>query len=140
MFRLAAQFFGAVLVGVCLSAFALLLASIAALLRLLPGLLSLTRRGLRAFLILSFRAYYLLLSQLAPFFQRLVGVDVLSGPWRAIVCTLLSVALGLLCLSLAELPMTVWTIAPFAGHGLWVGLIWHQVEDAGGLQLGVRIQ
>jgi hypothetical protein len=127
------------LVGACIFGLVQFFLSLAALFRLLPLLLRAFRLGLRGLLILSFRLYYLILSQLAPPIERQLGIDVLAGIPRVAATILLSLLLGCLLLLVVGANVTGWAIALFLVHGLFVGLTWDDIEAPGGIQLGVRI-
>ena len=128
------------LVSVCLASMSLMLFSIAALLRLLPRLLNLIHRGLRGLLILSFRFYRLILSRIAPFVYQHLNGNLLAGPLRVVSCLVLSLVLGSLLFMLVSVRVTGLSLALFLFHGLAVGLAWDEIEEPGGLQLGVKLQ
>jgi hypothetical protein len=129
-----------ILIGACCLSIIALVLAVVALLRLLPALLAAIRLGLRGICILSFRLYSLVLTWLAPFVQQRIGVDVLTGLPRIGATLILSLALGLLFLAITRLPIAVWSMGLLILHGLVVGLAWDELEDPGGLRLGVKVQ
>ncbi len=113
-------------------------ASAAAFFRLWPSFGGALRSIAIALLIISVRFYFLLLSRLAPVMERWLGIRVLDGLPRIAATTLLSLAIGCLVLVLAGWGPNRWTVLLLAGHGLLTGLVWEEVLDDDGLQLGVR--
>jgi hypothetical protein len=88
-------------------------------------------------LIVSYRFYHRILTTLAPAITR-TGVDVLAGNWRVAATTCLSLVIGVL-VSLLALPLLPVVLVLAAIHGLVVGLVWDEIEQPGGLQLGTRL-
>ena len=140
MFGLLSRVLGYILVGVCLTALSFAFFSIAALIRLLPRMLHLAHRGLRAFLLLSFRLYRLLLTRLAPFAHRYLKVNVLAGYSRVVASVVLSLMLGLLFLCATRLTVNGWGVGLSLLHGLSVGFLWDEIEAPRVLRLGLRMQ
>jgi hypothetical protein len=136
LFRL----FEHVLVGACLSSLSLALFGITACLRLLPRFLHLARLGLRGFLVLSFRLYYRVLSHLAPAARRHLRIDILTGGHRVAASASFSLVLGLLLVLILGRPVTGWSLGLSLLHGLFVGLVWDDIEEPGGFRLGVNTQ
>jgi hypothetical protein len=129
-----------VLVGTCLGSVNLILLGVAGLIRLLPEALRLIHFCLRGVLILSFRLYRLILGRLAPMMRQGLGLDLQDGFPRAVVCSLLSLALGAMLLILIRGHVTGWGLGLCLLHGLAVALAWDEIEDPGGLQLGTRTE
>ncbi len=117
----------------------MLLVSIAGLLRLLPTVVPVLARFGWALVLLSCRLYYQVLIRVAPVVQERAGIDVLDGLWRLAVTVAMSIGIGLVLLFLAQWPVTVWTVLPFAIHGLFVDFIWDEIPEADGLEMGVRL-
>ncbi len=113
---------------------------VAAALRLLPSLLNVARRAIRIFMVLSFRLYSLILTNLAPLIGSYFGVNILTGYLRILSTIILSLTLGLLLSVLIGLPISGWSIGILATHGLFVGLAWDEVTKSEGFQLGVHIE
>lgn len=128
------------LIGACLSSLSLFFFSLVALLRLLPGLLRFIHVCLRSILILSYRLYRLVLMWLDRHVQHRLGLTILSGYLRVIACLVLSLLLGALILLVTDLPFPGWIVGLSVIHGLIVGLAWDELEDPGGLQLGVKMR
>ena len=127
------------LVGVCLTAFSLVLFSLAALLRLLPSLAAFCRLCLRAFLVISYHLYRLILRRANPFVQSYAGIDLLSGHFRITSCLLLSIFGGLLVTLLSGFSYR-WCLGVALTHGLLLGLAWDEFENPDGLQLGAKVK
>jgi len=125
---------------VCLFSLAQCFIALALLLRFLPATAKFARFCLRGLLILSFRWYRLLLTQIAPFLKRLVGIDILAGIARVGATILLSLLQGFVLLFLLHWPIAVWNVGLFVLHGLLVGLAWDEMEHPGDLQMGAHIQ
>lgn len=114
--------------------------SLAGFLRLLPTLVPVLWRGTWGLLVLSCRLYYLVLTRLAPYIQAWTHVQVLEGLWRLTATVLLSLLLGLVFLLLLQWPVSGWALLLTLLHGIFVDLVWDEIPDSGGLQLGVKIQ
>ena len=140
MFGLIAQVFEHILVGACLTAFSMVLFSLALLLRLFPRLLGFARLCLRELLTLSFRLYRMILTWLDTIFQYRLGVNLLTGYRRVLACLFLSLILGLLIVTLAGLSISGWSVILSLLHGLIVGLTWDEIEEPEGFRLGVKSQ
>jgi len=138
MINLLMQLSNQILVGACCLSIIATFLSLAALLRLLPALFAVIRLALREILILSFRLYSLVLTRLAPFIQQRIGIDVLTGIPRIAATLVLSLVLGLLLLALTRIHITGWSVGLSILHGLAVGLVWNEIEEPGGLRLGVK--
>ncbi len=139
MIGLVIGLFERTLLTFCLMSLVLLALSLAALVRFLPGLVAFLGRLLRGFLIFSFRLYYFVLGLLDPLIRLRLGISVLSGFGRVGGTLLLSLALGLLLLAVARVPLSGWSVGLLMLHGLFVGLVWDEVEELRGLDLGAKI-
>src|SRR5262245_33184973 len=133
-----ARLFGTVIVGTTVFALNLFFVGVAGVLRLIPLALPLVGRGVWGLLVFSCRLYYLLLTRLAPFVEKYMRVKLLSGLWRLGITVGLSLALGLAVLLVTPLPITLWTVAPFVLHGLFVDFVWDEIPGLAELQMGVR--
>ena len=140
MFGLVFRLIEYVLMGGCLSSLSLVFFSIAASLRLIPRFLHLVRLGLQGFLIISFRLYHLVLSCLAPAAQRRLKINVLSGGFRVVASISFSLVLALLLILLVGRPVSGWSVGLSLLHGLFVGLVWDEIENSGDFRLGANIQ
>lgn len=140
MLALVFRLFEHMLIGVCLTSLSMVFVSLTALLRLLPRSLPLIRRGLRGFLVLSFRFYRLLFTHLAPTIQRWLDIDILRGYSRVAAAVVASLVLGLSLICLTNLPINGWGVGLALLHGLTVGSAWDEIESPRGLQLGVEIE
>lgn len=128
------------LVYTCFGSLIFVFMSLGGLLRLLPRLLRLLFSLLRALLILSFRLYALLISQLSPLFEHLFHVSLRQGLGRLLACLTFSLVLGLIGLWLFGLPIAWWHIGLLLLHGVTVSLVWEEIQKPGSLQLGERIK
>jgi hypothetical protein len=117
----------------------MLFISLAGLVRLLPLLLPTVGRLAWGLLLLSCRVYYLLLTRVAPILKARLRVDLLNGLWRLAATVSLSLALGLLFLFSAQWPLMIWTVGPFAVHGLFVDYIWDDIPETANLLMGMRL-
>ena len=81
-----------------------------------------------------------ILSLVAPYVERWLGVDPLAGWPRVVAALLLSLTIGGVILALTPLTLSVVTLGLIVAHGLGVGLAWDEIASPGGLQLGVRLQ
>jgi len=140
VFDLLGRLFNQLLIAGCCLSLILVLVSLAGLIRLLPALLPFARLGLRVFLVLSYRAYALILSRLAPDAKRGLGIDILSGFPRVVATGLLSLVVGLVFLALTRSPVTIWNAGLFLLHGLVVGWVWNGIEEPDDLLLGVKLR
>lgn len=127
------------IIGVC--AFSLLQGAIglAAVLRLLPALLSLARYLTRLFFVGSFRLYRLLLTLAGRWLKRFAGIDILTGIPRLIATLLLSISLWLATVLLLRVSLSVWIFVPAVLHGLIVGLLWDDLAQPSELQMGIKL-
>jgi hypothetical protein len=132
------NFLGRVLIGALFFGLTFLLINFMAVVRLLPYLLVGVRRIVRNLVILSYRFYRMTFIRLQPMIQNQLGIDVLNGPARLILCILFSLALGSLALIFVDLSTGIWIIGISFLHGLFVGLAWDDIENPGGVQLGVE--
>lgn len=139
MFGTLARMLSQLLVAGCCLSLNVLVVSVAVLVRHLPGLLLFARKGLRWWLVISYRAYHALLSRLAGRARAWLQVDLLATLPRILVSTLLSLGWGVGLLALLGVPLRVWSIGPFALHGLLVGWLWDEVAEPGGIRLGERL-
>ena len=128
---------GRMLVGALLFGLILFFFSLASTVRLLPRLIEGIRRIVRTALILSFRFYRLILVRVRPALLEHLGVDILADHTRLVACLLLSLAFGLIPLVFISLANTAWILGASILHGLLVGLAWDDIENPGGVQLGV---
>jgi len=128
-----------VIIGVC--AFSVLQGAIglAAVLRLLPALLSLARYLTRLSFVASFRLYRLLFALVAPLVKRSSGIDLLTGIPRLVATVALSTSLWLTALLLLQASLSVWIFVPAILHGLIVGLLWDDLAQPGELQMGIKL-
>ncbi len=133
--RLFGQF---ALAGCCLS-LNMLLVSFAILIRRLPALLDLARRALRGWLVLSYRLYSAVLSALAPLCWQLAGLNLVAWWPRTLLSLGVSLLSGVGLHLLLGLPPRLWTLIPFALHGLVVGALWDELTEPGGIRLGERL-
>ena len=140
MFDLLGRLFNQLLIAGCCLSLVLVLVSLAGVLRLVPALLPFVRLCLRAFLVLSYRAYALILRRLAPNITRWLGVDVLTPVPRLVATLLLSLGFGLAFFTLTQAPVTIWNTGLLVFHGLAVGWIWDGIEGSDDLLLGVKIR
>lgn len=114
--------------------------ALAGLLQLLPTAIPLVGRVLWALLVLSCRLYVLVLVRLAPLVRARTGVDLTDGLWRVGATLTLSLLVGTFFLFLLAWPVNGVLATLFILHGLFVGLAWEEIQDHGGLQLGVKLQ
>jgi hypothetical protein len=140
MLVLLLRVFEHVLVGVCLTSLSLLIFSIVALFRLLPGTFKFVNFCLRWFLILSFRFYKLILTRMNAILEPYIPIDLLSICPRIVACVCLSLLIAVSIIFLANLQLTWWSVAIPVIHGLIVSLAWDEFTEPGGLQLGVKSQ
>jgi len=139
MIAIAFRLTSTLIVGSCFLSITLFFLSLAVSLRLLPKLLEFLFRGLRWFMILSYRLYAFILERLAEPACRLFEIDLYAGFVRLMITMVLSTSVGLSIQLLTDLPWSEWIIAASTIHGLSVGLIWDRLLDPGGLMLGVNI-
>jgi len=128
------------ILGTCMFTIAWLFLSLGILVRLLPRIWGLFRRVVRGMIILSFRLYFLILTHLAPFFDRRLGQNILSGLPRVCATTALSLLLGLPLLMVATGGVPGLGLVLLIIHGASVGLAWDEIHTPGDLQLGAKIQ
>ena len=132
------NFLGRALMGALFFGLTFLLINFMAVVRLLPLLLVGVRRIMRNVVILSYRFYRMTFIRLQPMIQNQLGIDVLNGPARLILCILFSLVLGSLALFFINLSAWFWIMGISFLHGLFVGLAWDDIENPGGVQLGVE--
>jgi hypothetical protein len=132
------NFLGRVFLGALFFCLTFLLINFMAIFRLLPYLLVGVRRIVRNVVILSYRFYRMTFIRFQPIIQNQLGIDVLNGPPRLFLCILFSLALGSLALILVDLSTWIWIMGISFLHGLFVGLAWDDIENPGGVQLGVE--
>ena len=122
----------------CLLTATMLFVVLTIALRLMPATVNAFTLIMRSVVILSVRFYYLIISQVAPFFEDWLHVDILDGLWRLAGCIVLSQFFGILCLLLAGWEISGWTVILFTLHGMVVGMVWGDVVSLDGLQMGVH--
>jgi hypothetical protein len=125
---------------VCLFSVAQLFLALAVLVRLIPAFARFMRLCLRAFFILSYRLYALVLWPIATPLKKYLGLNILAGLWRVLATVGLSLGVGLALVVITHGPLTGWIVALFVLHGLIVGLVWDEIEHPSDLQLGAKIQ
>jgi hypothetical protein len=139
MFAGILRIFGFSLLGICFLGVNLTLVFVVLLVRFLPRSFPWIRQGLRVFLIFSFRTYKFILVRMASGVKDAFGVDILTGHWRLVTCTTISLLLCLSILLLTRAQISGWPIGLSCLHGLFVALIWDEMEDPEGIHLGARL-
>jgi len=117
----------------------MMFAAVTAVFRLFPPLGSFLRAVLVAFLVVSARFYYLLITALTPSIKRWLDINVLEGLWRPAATMVLSLAIGSLVLLLVGWGVGILSLLCLAIHGLLVGLLWDELMDDASLQMGVKM-
>lgn len=140
MIGLILSFLGRMFMGILLFSLILLFMSLAASLRLLPRLVRGIRQLMRGFLILSYRFYRLTFTRLQPLILERLGVDIMSGYARLIMCISFSMIQGILSFMVFDPSTAIWILGFSLVHGLFVGLAWDDIENPGGIRLGVNRQ
>lgn len=130
----------ALLVLACLVIWVQLFIVLAFALRLVPTLLRWASDAVRVFLMVSYRAYQILLLPVARWVQGALGINLLVGLWRVVTVTALSFVIGLVIIAVTPLVISIPAVVVCVVHGLLVGLIWDEAEHLGHLHLGARLQ
>ena len=131
---------GNLLIGAVLFSVILFFFSLAALMGMFPHFLRSMRWILRGVLILSYRLYRMTLLQLRPLIHCYLGFDLMNGYARVIMCIALSLIPGIIFLILLAPPIDFVLLCLSFMHGLFVGLAWEDIENPGGIRLGVETQ
>ncbi len=140
MLALLSRVFGSVIIGVCLSAFGMLLALLFLFIRNLPKILQTLQRGLRGLLSASFRLYNAIMSPLRIWVYQKTGVDIHAPLIRTFITILLSLAIGVGVLIIFSLSIRPWILILLGVHGLFVGLAWESILYSDKFQLGVNLE
>jgi hypothetical protein len=140
MLALLSRVFGSVIIGVCLSAFGMLLALLFLFIRNLPKILQTLQRGLRGLLRASFRLYNAIMSPLRIWVYQKTGVDIHAPLIRTFITILLSLAIGVGVLIIFSLSIRPWILILLGVHGLFVGLAWESILYSDKFQLGVNLE
>lgn len=140
MIGIISRLFGNLIIASCIFSLILFMLSMAIVLRLLPKLFPLIRKGLGGFFILSYRLYAMILARLAPYIFHHLGSDILTGLPRVIACILISMILGLTLFWITNLVASTWIMILMCLHGLIIGLAWDEIAIPGGFQMGARIE
>ena len=120
----------------CLLGATMLFVVLTILLRLLPTAANSFTVIMHSVLMLSVRFYYLIIGHAAPILEDRLRVDILDGLWRLASCIVISQLFGILFLLLAGWEISGWTVILFTLHGMVVGLVWDEVVNMDGLQMG----
>jgi hypothetical protein len=140
MSRALGGIFAIVVISTTIFAINMFFTGVAGVLGLIPQLVPLAGRAVWGVLILSCRFYYLLLSRIAPAIERVARVDITEGLRRLAATVTLSFTFGCALLWLLQWDLNGPAIAALALHGLFVDLIWHEIPQAGDLQMGEKLK
>ena len=140
MWALLSRVFGSILIGTCLSSFAVLLMSLFLTIRNLPNILTSLQRLVRTIFRYSFRLYNAILSRLRRWVFQHAGFD-LFHPITRVICTgILSITIGTSMLAIFSQPILEWELIFLAAHGAFVGLAWDGILRSEDFQLGANLE
>lgn len=126
--------------GGCLLSMNFILMFFFGLLRNLPAILHAARQILREILIMSYRIYSQIITRLQPTSRRYLGIEIGRTPMRIVTTCLISLVLVLSTSLVLGWGLSI--ILSFLAilHGLIVGLLWEELDQAEGQQMGEKIQ
>ncbi len=128
------------LIGAGLFTINLLIIALTTAMRIMPTLFHFLRVGLRWLLVISFRLYHVILINSASSVHRTAGIYILRGVPRIVACIVISALIATGLMLLAFQFVALWGLALAGIHGLVVGLLWDEISEPDGLQIGVRLE
>lgn len=140
MFGILLRMFSGSLIALCIGSAIFLFLSLAILLRLSPGFLSALRRLVWGIVVVTYRLYAMVFDLVTQgrFQQREADNQFIAG--RMLGCAMLSLLIGSGIILLLQWPLNLIWIGLFTLHGLFIGLFWDEIPNAGGFRLGERIE
>jgi hypothetical protein len=132
--------FSGAMVGLCIASAIFLFLTLAISLRLFPRFLSALRRLIWGVIVVSYRLYVLVFDLVTQgrFQHHEVDNQLIAG--RMLGCAVLSLLIGSGIILLLHWPLNLIWIVLFILHGLFIGLFWDEIPNAGGFRLGERIE